>query len=178
MANAIIVCGMNGAGKSTLGRALAQKLGYHFIDIEDIYFPKTDPSYLYSTPRTEEEVEEKLMEEISGCEAFVLAAVRGDYGERLRESFDLAVYVDVPKEIRLERVKKRSYDKFGERAMPGGGLYERERRFFEMCANRDDHIAENWVKTLDCPVIRVDGLRTVEENVDIIIEAIKNSVGK
>ena len=46
MATGIIVCGMNGAGKSTLGRALAQKLGYRFIDIEDMYFPKTDPNYL------------------------------------------------------------------------------------------------------------------------------------
>ena len=83
MANGIIVCGMNGAGKSTLGRALAQKLGYRFIDIEDMYFPKTDPNYLYSAPRTEKEVEARLMEEISDCKAFVLAAVKGTYGERI-----------------------------------------------------------------------------------------------
>ncbi len=169
---------MNGAGKSTLGRALALKLGYRFIDIEDMFFPKINPNYLYSSPRTDEEVEELLMEEISDSKAFVLAAVRGNYSKRLSESFDLAVYVDVPRDVRMERVKKRSYEKFGERALPGGDLFEKEQRFFEMCANRDEHIAENWVKTLDCPVIRVDGLRTVEENVDIIIEAIKNSVGK
>ncbi len=172
MANRIIVCGMNGAGKSTLGRALAQKLGYHFIDIEDMYFPKTDPNYLYSASRTEKEVEAHLMEEISGCEAFVLAAVRGNYGERITKSFDFAVYVDVPKDVRLVRITMRSYEKFGERAMPGGDLYEKERRFFEMCANRDEHIAENWVNTLDCSVIRVDGLKTVEENVGIIIKNI------
>lgn len=170
MANSIIVCGMNGAGKSTLGRALAQKLGYRFIDIEDIYFPKTDLNNLYSSPRTDEEVEKLLMQEISGSKAFVLAAVRGNYSERIAKSFDLAVYVQIPKDVRMERVKKRSYEKFGERAMPGGDLYEREQRFFEMCLSRDEHIAENWVKTLSCPVIRVDGLRTVEENVAIIIE--------
>lgn len=170
MKQGIIVCGMNGAGKSTLGRALAQKLGYRFIDIEDMYFPKTDPNYLYSAPRTEKEVEARLMEEILGCKAFVLAAVKGNYGERIAGSFDLAVYVDVPKDVRMERIKKRSYDKFGERVMPGGDLYGRERRFFEMCENRDEHIAENWVKTLNCPVIRVDGLRMVEENVDFIIK--------
>ncbi len=169
---AIIVCGMNGAGKSTLGRALAQKLGYRFIDIEDMYFSKTDLNYLYSAPRTDEEVEELLMQEIAGCKAFVFASLRGNYSVRLSESFDLAVYVDVPKDVRLERVKKRSYEKFGERALPGGDLYEKEQRFFEMCANRDEHIAENWAKTLKCPVIRVDGLKTVEENVAVIIENI------
>lgn len=169
---AIIVCGMNGAGKSTLGRALAQELGYRFIDIEDIYFPKTDPSYLYSSPRTDEEVEELLMRRISESKAFVLAAVRGDYSERIAKSFDLAVHIDVPKDIRMERVKKRSYEKFGDRAKPGGDLYERERRFFEMCRRRDEHASENWAKTLGCSVIHVDGLRTVEENVDVIIKNI------
>ncbi|ERI91043.1 hypothetical protein HMPREF1982_03408 [Clostridiales bacterium oral taxon 876 str. F0540] len=27
----IIVCGLNGSGKSTLGKALSEKLGFHFI---------------------------------------------------------------------------------------------------------------------------------------------------
>ena len=36
----IIVCGLNGSGKSTLAKALAQRINYHLIDIEDIYFPE------------------------------------------------------------------------------------------------------------------------------------------
>lgn len=42
----IIVCGLNGTGKSTLGKALVEKLNFHFIDNENLYFPKTDPYYL------------------------------------------------------------------------------------------------------------------------------------
>ena len=30
----IQICGLNGCGKSTLGRALAEKIGFHFIDIK------------------------------------------------------------------------------------------------------------------------------------------------
>ena len=56
MINVIIVCGLNGAGKSTLGKALAEKLNYRFIDIEDIYFPKDDPNYMYLNPRPFEEI--------------------------------------------------------------------------------------------------------------------------
>ena len=36
MGTGIIVCGLNGTGKSTLGKALAEALGHHFIDSEDI----------------------------------------------------------------------------------------------------------------------------------------------
>ena len=38
MARGIQVCGLNGCGKSTLGRALAQKIGFHFIDNEELFF--------------------------------------------------------------------------------------------------------------------------------------------
>lgn len=40
----IIICGLNGTGKSTFGKALAEKLHFHFIDIENLYFPKTNPN--------------------------------------------------------------------------------------------------------------------------------------
>lgn len=49
----IMICGLNGAGKSTLGKALADKTGWTFKDVEDYYFPKTDRRILmqYSAPR-------------------------------------------------------------------------------------------------------------------------------
>ena len=75
----IIICGLNGAGKSTLGKALAEKLNFHFIDNENLYFPKTDPYYLYSSPRTHEEAEKLLLDEIKQYKNFVLASVKGDY---------------------------------------------------------------------------------------------------
>ena len=50
MGTGIIICGLNGTGKSTLGKALADQLKFHLIDIEDLYFPKTDPLSPYATP--------------------------------------------------------------------------------------------------------------------------------
>ena len=41
----ILVCGLNGSGKSTLGRMLAEKMGYTYIDNEELYFPKDDSVY-------------------------------------------------------------------------------------------------------------------------------------
>ena len=77
----IVICGLNGAGKSTLGKALAEKLDFYFIDNEDLFFPKTDPNYIYASPRTREEAEKMLFHAIKVHENFVFAAVKGDYGE-------------------------------------------------------------------------------------------------
>ena len=38
----ILICGLNGSGKSTLGRMFADRIGYEFIDNEDLFFPKTE----------------------------------------------------------------------------------------------------------------------------------------
>ena len=163
MGTGIIVCGMNGSGKSTLGRALSERLGFHFIDIEDLYFPKNDPSYLYASPRTREEVEQLLWEEIQEHEDFILASVKGDYGERLYPYFTHAVLIEVPKDIRMRRVRERSYKKFGARMLPGGDLYEEEEEFFELVKSRPEDMAEKWVAQLGCPILRVDGTKTVDE---------------
>ena len=74
----IIICGLNGTGKSTLGKALSEKLHFYFIDIEDQYFPKTDPDYIYASPRTREEVETILLHEMKVHENFILASVKRD----------------------------------------------------------------------------------------------------
>ena len=50
MKTGILVCGLNGSGKSTLGRALAQALGFTFLDSEDVFFSKADPNTCQKRP--------------------------------------------------------------------------------------------------------------------------------
>ena len=165
----IIICGMNGSGKSTLGRALAERLGWRFIDNEDLYFPKADPAHPYAVERTQDEVERLLLEEVRRDDRFVFAAVRGNYGEAVLPYYKAAVLVEVPREIRLARVKARSFAKFGARMQPGGDLYESEKRFYDLIAARPEDYATRWLDTVDLPVLRVDGTQPVGENIDMIL---------
>lgn len=173
MGTGIIICGLNGSGKSTLGKALAKRLCFYFIDNEDLYFSKTDPVYIYADPRTHEDVEELLLNEIKTHENFVFSSVKGDYGEDIYPFFKYAVLIDVPKDIRMERVKNRSFQKFGDRMLPGGDLYEQEEQFFDFVDSRDEDTVEKWIQVLSCPVIRIDGTKNIEENLNLIIEQIQ-----
>ena len=164
----LIICGMNGSGKSTLGHALAESLGWRFIDNEDLYFPKDDPDYLFARQRTQEEVERPLLEEVQRDDRFVFAAVKGNYGDAVLPYYRAAVMVEVPRELRLQRVQQRSLDKFGDRARPGGDLYEREKWFFDHISARPEDYAVRWLDTVDIPVLRVDGTRPVGENIAVI----------
>lgn len=164
----LIICGMNGSGKSTLGRALAESLGWRFIDNEDLYFPKTDPAHPFAVERTQAEVERLLLEEVSKDERFVFAAVRGNYGEAVLPYYKAAVLVEVPREVRLQRVWERSHRKFGERMLPGGDMYESEKRFYDLVAARPEDYATRWLDTVGIPVLRVDGTKPVAENIALI----------
>lgn len=172
MGTGILICGLNGAGKSTLGKALAEKLHFYFIDNEDLYFPKTDPNYMYASPRTREEANKLLFREIKAHENFVFASVKGDYGEEIYPFFQYVILIDVPKDIRMERVKNRSFQKFGNRMLPGGDLHEQEEGFFEFVKSRAENTVKEWVQLLSCPIIRIDGTKPIEENIDFIIKEI------
>ena len=169
----IVVCGLNGSGKSTLGKALSEKLGFRFIDNENLYFPKTDPNYIYASPRSRDEVERLLMDEVRIHQNFVFAAVKGDYGKDIVPLYNYAVLIDVPKEIRMQRVRNRAFQQFGDRMLKGGDLYEQEEAFFNLVNARPEHYVEEWVQSLNCPVIRVDGTKSVEENVIFIMGQIQ-----
>ncbi len=176
----ILVCGLNGAGKTTFGRALAERLNYRFIDSEELYFPD---GYSYANPRSSEEARAalaELMEKHGG--RFVLTSVRANFCGDLVRHFDLAVLVSAGREERLARVRVRSREKFGERMLPGGDMYEAQAEFLETVDNRSEDYAEAHLrKMLDegrmcCPVVRIDGSgsrenlrQSVEENVKLVV---------
>lgn len=166
----ILLCGLNGAGKSTIGRILAERMSWQFIDNEDLYFPKEDASYLFSNPRSKEEVIHLLEEKIEEDDRFVFAAVKGDYGEKLLTKLDYVVLIEVPKETRMERVKMRSAQKFGDRIQEHGDLADKENAWFSVVKSRPENFVTEWLERVPCPVIRIDGTAPVEENVNYLLE--------
>ena len=169
MPHKIVLCGGNGAGKSTMGRALAKTLKLRFLDIEQYYFPDRLPNEAYGPARSQEEVTAMLLEDLKKPEGCVLAAVKADYSREIGSLLTVAVYIDVPKEIRMQRIRQRSHDKFGDRMLPGGELYEQERRFFDMVQKRTDEPILQWLSSMRIPVIRMNGLLPVEENLQRLL---------
>lgn len=168
----IQICGLNGCGKSTLGKAVAERTGFHFIDNENLYFSRTNTDEPYANPKTRTEVERLLREEVSKYPDFVFSAVKGDYGKDIISIYNYVFVVEVPKEIRSQRVRNRSFQKFGNRMLIGGDLYHQEEAFFQTADSRQEDYIENWLHQVSRPVIRLDGTKPIEENVAFILHAI------
>lgn len=169
----ICICGLNGSGKTTLGAALAEKLGFKHMDVEDYYFTRTDNPY--ASARTREEVEVLLLEDVRKNPCFVFSAVNGNMNHEINSCYDLVVYLEVPLELRMKRIRQRAFDKFGDRVLPGGDMYEQEEKFFEFAEKRSPEKIEAWLHTLTCRVVRLDGSKPVKDNIKALIERINIS---
>ena len=57
----------------------------------------------------------------------------------------------------------------------GGDLHEAEERFFAFAASRSETLVEDWLESLNCPVLRVDGTKAIAQNVDFIVGQVQNA---
>lgn len=174
MPHGIIVFGASGSGTSTIGKELASTLGYTHFDIDDYFWAKSDVPF--TVKRSRDERMAKLLTDITAAEAFVMSGSMLDWSEPFEPYFELAVNVETPTGVRLERLEKREYERFGDRILEGGNMYEAHRDFIDWAATydtaglekRSKMSHEQWANTLTCAVIKVDGTKPVREIVDEI----------
>ena len=166
----ICVCGLNGSGKTTLAKALAKKINFKCMDIEDYYFTRS--SNPYKNARTRHEVELMLLEDIQNNPKFVFSAVNGNISSEINKKYKLVIYLYAPTDIRMKRIRQRAFDKFGDRVLPGGDMYDQEEEFFQFVSQRTPHVIEEWLNTLSCKVIYLDGTNNLHENIKAIISSL------
>ena len=151
----IIVFGANGSGKTTLAKELACVLGFKHIDIEDYAFDEAEIPY--SKPRSRDKCINLMLADVEKYGKFVFSTCKGDWGDVIPQYYKFAVFLSVPHDLRIERVKKRVYDNHGARVCVGGDMYEQTQKLINFVATRPLSQIENWAETLSCPIIHVDG---------------------
>jgi shikimate kinase len=167
----IIMLGANGSGKSTLGRELAMVLNFAHFDVEEYWFYKTDIPY--TAIRPQEERNEMLLSDMKKHGLFVVSGDISGWGDELLSMFDLAVFLTAPVEIRMKRIEKREYARWGGRACEGGDMYESQKKFYEKVATRDVGLLDQRASLYLCPILRVDSTKSQKDNLDEILAYIK-----
>lgn len=172
MIQGIAIVGGNGSGKTTLGKALAENLGWMHMDAENYWFEEA--SIPYSAPRTKEKVCELILADIQKYRKFILSSVNCDFTFEINRHYCCVIYLQVPLETRLVRIKQRAVVKFGSRVLEGGDMYEQEQAFFQFVASRTLGKNDLWVHTLTCPVLYLDGTLPISANIETILLFLKD----
>ena len=179
MKQKIHIFGASGSGTSSIAQAVSEWLGYQHFDSDSYYwFPTSEP---FTKSRPEEERVPLMQADLAKYKNWVLSGSLIRWGDALIPLFDLVVFVYVPPEIRVERLKKREYQRYGDATLPGGSRYQSTMEFIEWAAEYDSGLLtgrslpkhEQWLKGIGCDVLRVINL-DFDESVNIVVDAITN----
>lgn len=175
----IHIFGASGSGTTTLAKALSKKLNCDYFDSDNYFWEKTDPPF--KIKRTTAERQKLLEKDLLGSDSFVLSGSLCGWGDKFIPMFDLVVYLWIPEDIRIERIKKREVERYGDKIKVGGPMYESSVVFIEWASNYDNgdiHMRsrkshELWLVNIPCDVLRIEEDVEVSEKIARIINEMK-----
>lgn len=163
----IHITGASGSGTTTLGRAVAGQLGHRSLDADVFYWVPTTPPY--QEKRSREERRALLAAELD--DPTVLSGSIVGWGPTLEDAWGLIVYLWVPPDVRLARLRRR------ERAVRGTV----DEQFLAWAARYDTGgldvrsraLHERWLAERSCPVLRIEGTPPVDESLRRVLDAVR-----
>ena len=136
----IHIFGASGSGTTTLAKALTKELCSTHLDTDDYFW----------------EIKYTNIRELGDRIGLLKRDLENDKNSILR-------------------LKKREFERYGEEIFDGGSKHEQYKEFMEW-AGLYDHaglevrskaLHDDWLKTLTCPVLRIEGDYTVQERIDM-----------
>ena len=165
------VFGASGSGTTTLGSALASSVGLRHFDSDTFFWLPTDPPF--TTPRPKPERDAAAFEALAGSEQWVLSGSIVNWSEDIVGLVERAVFLYLPPDVRMARLRGRERERYGDRIEPGGDMHEASTAFLAW-ADRYDTAGleqrslathEAWMRTLGVPVLDLRSELTVAERV-------------
>lgn len=175
----IHVFGASGSGTSTLGQHLSQRLQIPYFDSDDYYWKKTNPPFTVKNPIPERH--RLMLSDMKGLDNWILSGAMDSWSDPFVTLFTLVVFLYVPAEVRIARLKKREFERHGERVHPGGDMHQGHLDFMEWAhqydqgfmAGRNLKRHEEWMAKLSCPLLKLNGQQSTEELANEVLDYLK-----
>ena len=167
----IHIFGASGSGTTTLGKALQQELGYRHLDADDYYWEKTDPPFQEKVPLAKRN--ERITKDFLAQENCIISGSMVSWGKEWASAFDLYIFLYLPPEIRMQRLKEREIERYGAALYTNEKFRTESKAFLDWASQYDDGtfkgrslaIHLNWIKTLEGKVLKIEGDTMVTERV-------------
>lgn len=175
----ILIFGASGSGTTTLGQELAQGLNYTHLDADDYYWEKTDRPFQLKVPLKARN--ENILKDFNSNDSLILSGSLVSWGEHWKTSFDLAIFLFIPNDVRMRRLKEREHARYGGLLNMDQQAIEDSRNFLEWADKYDNEHFDGrsitqhklWIEKLSCPVVSIVGDTTTEVRISRVLEAIK-----
>jgi adenylate kinase family enzyme len=159
----IHIFGAAGSGTTTLGKSLAEWLNIPHLDTDAYFWEDTEVPYTRKRERTKRI--ELLKTDLGKHREWVLSGSLCGWGDFTISMFTFTVFLWIPEDLRLSRLREREVTRFGHEALaPGGWFHEHHVAFMEWAAQYDSAgtemrsraLHEEWMKNLPCRLVRFE----------------------
>ena len=152
------------------------------MDTDDYLWESTNPPF--TAKRKASDRINLMRKDIEKYNKAVISGSLVDWGDELIPLFTLAIRVNTDTAIRIDRLKRRERERFGNRLDPGGDMYKIHQEFIDWAASYDSGGLDTrskakhdqWQKLLQCRQIMLDGSLPVEKNFEIVQQNLYSSV--
>ncbi|MBF4516879.1 AAA family ATPase [Flavobacterium sp. ANB] len=176
----IHIFGASGSGVTTTGEALSEKLNVQYLDSDAYFWELTEPPF--TVRRNPDERNFKIKSDLENLDNWILGGSVFQWGENVFPDFDLVIYLWIPSEIRIERLKKREFERYGNIIYTQPERIKQFEDFMTWASDYDNNTGiasrnfeahENWMKTIKYPILKISGDLTLDERIELIIEKIQ-----
>lgn len=174
--------GASCAGSTTLGQALAERLGIPCFDTDTCFWVATDPPY--TTKRDPDLRNQMMKDDLAKQESWILTGSVIKYGEEWPNMFDVAVFLYIPGDLRMQRLIAREVERYGDIIYRDAIRNQQHLDFVAWAAKYDDitftgrnvKAHEDWLKMVNAKVLEIRGDITVDERVERVVEFINGGL--
>ncbi|EJL74307.1 AAA family ATPase [Chryseobacterium populi] len=176
----IHIFGASGSGVTTLGKTLSEKLNIEYFDSDDFFWLRTKVPF---TKRQAPEIRNTtLSQKLTTTNSWILGGSVIHWGENIFPEFDLVIFLYLPQDIRLERLKKREIERYGDEITLNPERQEMFEKFIKWArdydedtgiANRTLNAHRDWLSKISCPVIEINGDYEIDKKIKIILDKIQ-----
>ncbi|RNA61415.1 adenylate kinase [Chryseobacterium nematophagum] len=175
----IHILGASGSGVTTLGEILSKQLGIEYFDSDDFFWLKSDIPF---TQRRKPDVRNKIISEtLNSRKNWVFGGSVIRWGEAIFPQFDLVIFLYLPSTIRMKRLKKREYKRYGKEIAINPERAKQYRDFMIWAKDYDEDTGISnrtlnahmiWLSTINSPILKIEGNYSIDEKLEIILNTL------
>ncbi|MEQ9299801.1 MAG: hypothetical protein RIF33_14605 [Cyclobacteriaceae bacterium] len=178
----ILIFGASGAGSTTLSKAVCETSGFKHLDVDDYYWKPTHPPYQEKVTLSERN--DALTADFHRYENVTVSGSLVSWGKQWESAFDLAVFIYLQPEVRLQRLVIREQQRYGDRLQTDQKTKQTSIDFLEWAEQYDDPdftgrsltIHNQWIESLTFPVLKLDGDMELMQKAEAVLQAINTAL--
>jgi len=170
----LLIFGASGSGTTTLGKAIAKELNGTHLDADDYYWKKTVPPFQEKIPLKERHTQ--LKNDFQKDIRVVISGSLVSWSTYWTTAFDLAIFLHIPSETRMERLRLREVERYGELLKTDTKTIADSRAFLDWAKQYDDPNFEgrgitqhtDYMERLSCHTLKINSTGSVREHLALV----------